>query len=217
VAAVTYLEVNGEVVTGVAVADATFGPVGGATAFGASTVAAAAGGGVPTVYGGRTDEFWSLSTAAHPVATAVRPPPAATRTDVSAAARDPTSTQGKPTCADAAAGIPDAAHTSTQDQSAITSFAAVPASNTDTAVATTTKTGIATATTAALSIHSNEDDEWYWDLAPLGPRTLGNAAATREYGHHVDHCRLQDFDLLSSDSESEDKFNVSYFVDCDGF
>jgi uncharacterized cupin superfamily protein len=50
---------------------------------------------------------------------------------------------------------------------------------------------------------------------------LGNTAAataTGQDGHHIDHCGLQVFNLLSSsDSESEDKFDASEFSDCDGF
>jgi hypothetical protein len=137
--------------------------------------------------------------------TAARPPPAAaTRTT---AAR-PTSTQGKHTFAVAADDIPDAAHASicvadlpavtiaTKYQSTICVAAFSP-------VAATAKA------TAAFSIHNNEDNDW--DLAPLGPSTLGNVAtgATGQVAHHVDHCGLQVFDLLaSSDSESEDEFDA---------
>jgi hypothetical protein len=132
-------------------------------------------------------------------------PDDATRTaDVQA----PAFAQGKPTFDDAA--VPDlpavAVAVTAQDQSTI-SVVALPA------VAATAKTAI-----SAFSIHNNEDDDC--DLAPLGPRTLGNAAATAdtaEDGHHVDHCVLQVFDLLSSGSESEDEFDASEFDDCDGF
>jgi hypothetical protein len=114
---------------------------------------------------------------------AARPPPSDATRNTAAAARpldyaatrntataQPTSTHGKPTFA--AAGIPDAAHA--------TDVASRPPP------------------AAALSIHNNGDGDW--DLAPLDPRTLGNAAATADngqYGHHVDHGGLQVFNLLS--------------------
>jgi hypothetical protein len=178
--AVTYQEDDDEVATGVAiVAAATVGPVGGAVGVGTATADI----GVPNAAVGRTGVRWSLRTAAQPVATAARPSAAAaaTRTDLSTAVWDATSTQGKTTFADAAVGIPDAAHASTQYQSTITSVAALPASATANAVADTTKTATATATTAAFSIHNNEDGvDDDWDLAPLVPITLGYAAAAGE-------------------------------------
>jgi hypothetical protein len=91
--------------------------------------------------------------------------------------------------------------------------------------------------TAAFSVPNNEYDDW--DLAPLGPGTLGNdtvtaanvanvataanadtddIADTGQNAHRVDHCELQVFELLASSySESEDKFDASEFDDCDGF
>jgi hypothetical protein len=138
---------------------------------------------------------------------------------MSAADQAPTSTQGKPTFAAADAGIPDDAHVSTQYQSTITNVAALPDSATDTAVTAKIAkiaTSITTATAAAFSIHNNEDDV-HWNMPPLDPRTLGNAAATGEDDQHVDHCGLQVFDLLSSDSESEDEFDASELDNCDGF
>jgi hypothetical protein len=150
-----------------------------------STVSVHVGVGVSTVGVGGTGMCWSLSsvTVAHPVATADRPPHAATAAappqpdDVTRIIADaarvppvadtstndayrPTSTQGKSTFVDYDVGIPEAAHA--------------------TNVATTTKS------TAAFSIHKNGDDDW--NLAPLVPMTLGNAAATGQYDHHVGHC-----------------------------
>jgi hypothetical protein len=58
-------------------------------------------------------------------------------------------------------------------------------------------------------------------LAPIDLRELGNAdatAATGQEGHHIDHCGLQDFDLLSSsDSESKEEFFASNCNESDGF
>jgi hypothetical protein len=135
-------------------------------------------------------------------------------------ARAPNPTKGKPIFAATADGIPDAAHASTQDQSTITSVAALPASASATATAATitTKTAIDTAATAAFSIYNHKDGaNDNWDLPPLGPRTLGNVAASGEDGHHVAHCGLQVFDLLLSDYQSEDDIHASEFDDCDEF
>jgi hypothetical protein len=61
-----------------------------------------------------------------------------------------------------------------------------------------------------------EDNDWV-GLSPLGPRPLGDAAATVEDGRHVDHCGLQVFELFSSDSGSEEECdNASEFDDCVG-
>jgi hypothetical protein len=158
--------------------------------------------------------IWSLSTAtaAQPVSTAAavrpshgdatrttddaaRPPPAAA---IRTAAAQPTSTQGKPTFVIAAAGIPDAAHASI-GVSALPGF-----------------TATAVTATAVFSIHNNQDDDW--EVAPIGPHALGNAGATGQNAHHVDHCGLQIFDFLaSSDFESEDEvFDASEFDHWDG-
>jgi hypothetical protein len=138
----------------------------------------------------------------------VAQPPASARLS---AARAPNSTQGKPNFAATADGIPDAAHTSTHDKSTITSVAALPASNTDTAAAITTKTSTTTATTSTFSVHDHEDGaNADWELAPLGPHAKGKVAASGGSGHHVAHCR---FDLLLSDSEREEEINASEFDD----
>jgi hypothetical protein len=108
--------------------------------------------------------------AATRTAAPTRSPPAATRTDdadrtPTAASRTAASTKGKPTSDAAAAGIPDAAHPSTQDQSTI-SVAALPA------IATTTQdqstisvaalpalAATAKRATAAFSNHNIQDDD----------------------------------------------------------
>jgi hypothetical protein len=190
---------------GYAIAASTVDHVGGATA-------AAVGAGVDTVNVPTTGVRWSLT---RPRAADVARPPADSYG--LSAARAPNPTQGKLNFAAAADDIPDAAHTSTHDQSKITSVAALPDTATA-AAAITTKIATVTANTAAFSIHNHEDganDDW--DLAPLGPRALGNVAASGDGGHHVAHCGLQVFDLLLSNSESEDEICASKFDDCDEF
>jgi hypothetical protein len=195
VESVTYREEN---ITGVDVAVAT----GVANVIATADVLVGVGVSVPTDDVCGTGVFWSLSTATanQPVATAAasRPPyDAATRNTVAVAqpssdtatrtaAARPTSTQGKPTFDVADAGIPDDVHAS---------VAVLPA------VATTKAT-------AAFSIHNNEDDDW--DLAPIGPRALGNIDDTGQNAYHVDHSGLQVFGMLASSDASE-------FDDCDGF
>jgi hypothetical protein len=204
VAAITYRYDDDEaIVTAVIhVAASTVAPAGGvpASAVGVATATADVA---------PTSVLWSLTRS--PATDAAQPPAAADRLS---AARAPNLTQGKHTFAAAAAGIPDSAHVSTQDQSAIPSVAA-PASGTASTAAITTKTTTTTVAAAAFSIHNHEDgatDEW--DLAPLGPRAKGKVAASSDSCHHVAHCG---FDLLLSDSESEGDINASEFDDCDDF
>jgi hypothetical protein len=80
-------------------------------------------------------------------------------------------------------------------------FPEVPYYQSTISVAALRDVAITAKATAAFSIHNNGDDDW--DLAPLGPMTLGNADVTADNGkdgHHVDQCGLQVFDVLSSSS-----------------
>jgi hypothetical protein len=105
--------------------------------------------------------------------------------------------------------------------STITNVIAAPAipafGATTAAVATTTKTPTATAATAPFSTNNEDGAQDDWNVALLGPMTHGNVAASGDDCHHVDHYRLQVFDLLSSDSESEDEIDASEFDACDEF
>jgi hypothetical protein len=104
---------------------------------------------------------------------------------------------GKPIFAAAAAGIPDAAHASTiaQDQLTVsnalhcdvaTTVAATDLHQSTIAIITIPVVAAGRTATCAFPI---EDNGW-GDLAPLGPRTLRDAAATGEAHHHVNHCDL---------------------------